>query len=271
MKDIIQLIRDRKSVRTFNGEPLSEEDVQKIKGSFAGLTTPFGVHVDCEFMNAKEIGAGSPVVVGTNDYVGFKVVSGSAGELSCGYAIEKFCLEAESWGIGTVILAATIKRSPFEHAMNVRLGEVMPVVTPVGYPAAKRSMRESLMRAAIRSDERIPFSSLFFDSHFGTPLSPDKAGEFRTALEMMRLAPSATNRQPWRVVIHENAADIYEYQTLKENALGDIQKVDVGIGVCNFLLTLDYEGKKYDFTTDSDPGISQDPALKYIATCTLIG
>lgn len=269
MDNTIRLIENRKSVRTFNGEPLSQQDVQKLKDLFQTITNPFGVPATFQLVDAKECGAGSPVIIGTDMYVGIKVPREQGSELACGYEIEQFCLEAEALGIGTVILAATIKRTPFERAMNVQPGEVMPVVTPVGYPADKRSVREKLMRKGLRADERLPFESLFFDGSFAKPLSPEAAGPFREALEMMRLAPSATNKQPWRAVVNSDDVYIYENQTLKETPLGDVQKVDVGIGICNFLLTMEAEGKKGSITTNDDPGLSGGPALKYIATYKL--
>ena len=45
-------------------------------------------------------------------------------------------------------------------------GEVLPAASPVGYPAKKRSIRESLMRKGLKSDERIPFDHLFFDETY---------------------------------------------------------------------------------------------------------
>jgi hypothetical protein len=50
--------------------------------------------------------------------------------------------------------------------MAVQPNEVMPVASPVGYPAAKKSIRESLMRKGTRADERLPFEKLFFEGDF---------------------------------------------------------------------------------------------------------
>lgn len=269
MENIIQLIKDRKSVRTFSGEPISEEDMEKIRQSLAGLTNPFGVKATYEIIDAKAVGAGSAVIVGTNMYVGIKVPREPGFELACGYEFEKFCLEAESFGIGTVMLAATIKRAPFERAMQVGPNEVMPVVTPIGYPAEKRSMREILMRKGIRADDRLPFEKLFFDKAFGTPLTPEKAGPFQTALEMMRLAPSATNKQPWRAVVDGQKAYIYEKRSFPVQALGDIQMLDVGNGICNFLLTLESEGCRGTLTDDNPNLPSDDSSMIYVRTYTL--
>ena len=60
------------------------------------------------------------------------------------------------------MLAATISRKAFEKAMEVGDTEVMPAASPVGYPAEKKSIRETMMRKGLQADERMPFGKLFF-------------------------------------------------------------------------------------------------------------
>ena len=38
---------------------------------------------------------------------------------------------------------------------------------------------------------------------FAEPLTEEEAGDYQFPLEMLRLAPSAVNKQPWRVVADE--------------------------------------------------------------------
>jgi hypothetical protein len=138
-------------------------------------------------------------------------------------------------GLGTVMLAASLNRAAFEKAINVQADEVMPVASPVGYPANKRSIRESLMRKGLKADERLPFEKLFFENDFSHSLS--NGGAFSESLQMARLAPSAANKQPWRAVTVGNTVHFYEYQTIKESPIIDIQKVDIGIALSHFDLT----------------------------------
>ena len=195
------IIRRRKSVRTFNGEPLRSEDRQKLADFLKTADNPFDVPIEFRILDAKKYGLSSPVIVGTDEYVAAKVSRIPQFEIAFGYSFEKFCLFAGSLGIGTVMLAATISRSAFEKAMKVEDNEIMPVASPIGYPAEKRSVREILMRKGIKADERLPFDTLFFENSFAQSLSPEKAGIFNEALEMVRLAPSAGNKQPWRTIV----------------------------------------------------------------------
>jgi len=56
---------------------------------------------------------------------------------------------------------------------------------------------------------------------------------------MLRLSPSAANKQPWKVLKSNNHYDFYLNHTMKHAEDGyDIQMVDMGIAMCHFELTL---------------------------------
>ena len=99
-----------------------------------------------------------------------------------------------------------------------------------------------LMRKGLKADERLPFEDLYFAGKYGNRLSRQNAGVWSEALEMARWAPSAGNRQPCRAVVDGERVHFYENKTLKDSALGDIQKVDVGIALAHFDLTAQEEG-----------------------------
>ena len=110
--------------------------------------------------------------------------------------IEKLTAFAQSMGIGTVWLGGTMNRSAYEEAMDLDTDEIMPCASALGYPAKKMSFRESMMRKGVKADERLPFKELFFDGSFDKSLAKENAGKCLDALEMVRLAPSAVNKQP---------------------------------------------------------------------------
>ena len=265
MSGIVETIRGRRSVRTFDARPLATEDRAFVERAIRNIETPFGVPVEFRLLDAAEHGLKSPVIVGAHEYVAAKVGRVPGAELALGFAFETFCLRAAERGLGTVMLAASLSRKSFEEAMEVGPGEVMPVASPMGYPAAKLSLREGMMRKAIKSDERLPFSRVFFSGSFGTPLSPSDAGRFKEPLEMLRLAPSATNKQPWRAVVDGNTVHFFEEHSLKESALGDIQKVDMGIALSHFLLTAQERGLEGRFVT-RDPEAAAPKGTEYITS-----
>ena len=266
-ESIKDVILRRKSVRTFSGEPLRTEDRQKIENFLKTSENPFGVFVEFRFLNAKAHKLSSVVIVGAEEYVAAKVSRVPQFEIAYGYSFERFCLFAESLGIGTVMLAGTLSRRAFEEAMEVQDAEVMPVASPIGYPADKRSIREKMMRKAIKADERLPFDTLFFEGSFAQGLLPENAGQFRDALEMLRLAPSAVNKQPWRAVVCADKVHFYEKKAKAraKDSSDDIHKVDMGIGLAHFDLTLQESGIEGTFTVE-DPGLEAREPMEYIVT-----
>lgn len=265
MGTVKDAILKRRSVRTFSGVPLSEEDEQRLTALLDKADNPFGIPVHFRMLDAKAHGLSSTVIVGTDRYVAAKVRRVAQFELAFGYSFEKFCLDAAALDIGTVMLAATLSRSAFEKALDMEDGEVMPVASPVGYPADKMSVREKLMRKGIKADNRLPFETLFFDGSFARGLAPEGAGLFRDALEMVRLAPSAANKQPWRCVLQGEAVHFYKKsaKSMVSEATGDIQKVDIGIALAHFDLTLREAGTNGRFFT-KDPGLASDDTLEYM-------
>lgn len=260
---ISDLIRQRKSVRTFDGKPLSVEDRSALEAYMDSPTNPFSIPITFRLLDAKEYGLSSPVIVGADTYLAAKVEKVPNFEIAYGYSFEKVCLYALSRGIGTVMLAASLSRAAFEKAMEVKDGEVMPVASPVGYPAEKKSIRESLMRKGLKADDRKPFDQLFFEGGFNHPLP--QTNPYAKALEMARWAPSAGNGQPWRAVVDGDSVHFYEAKSMKNSPLGDIQKVDVGIALAHFDMTLEEEGVKGTYSF-SDPGIPAPENTHYIVT-----
>lgn len=260
------LIARRKSVRTYDGTPLRTEDRQKLEAYAQSLHNPFDVAVTFRILDAESQNLFSPVVLGADTFLGAKVSCVPHAEIAFGFDFEKFVLYAQSLGIGTVWLAATIDRPAFERAMEVQPDEVMPAVTPLGYPAANKSLRESLMRATMKSDKRLPFETLFFRDDFAHPMPAENAGQFQDALEMIRLAPSAGNKQPWRVVVCDDIAHFYEKRNMPNNLLGDIQKVDIGIALAHFALMTEAAGGTISYL-EREPELGREDGVEYIISC----
>lgn len=269
MEHIAELVRRRKSVRTFDGTPLRADDRAKLEQYLAHLKTPFDIPMEFRMLDAKEHGLSSPVVTGTDLYVAGKVKRGAMAEAAFGFAFEAFVLYALSLGVGTVWIAGTMDRPAFERAMALEDDEFMPAVSPLGYPAKKRAIRDAAMRRAIKADTRLPFENLFFEGTFDTPLTAAHAGDFREALELVRLAPSAVNRQPWRVVKQGGTFHFYKKSSLPANPKGDVQKLDIGIALAHFALALEEQGLS-GRVLQSDPGIPCEKDTEYMISCLTV-
>ena len=172
---ILDNIRSRRSVRAFDGTDLRPEDAEKIMACAAEADNPYALAITWRLLDAGKDGLTSPVITGTNTWIAGKMQRVPHAEEAFGYSFEKIVLYAESLGIGTTIIAGTMNRPAFEKAVNLGDGEVLPCVSPLGYPAKKMSLREIMMRKGVRADSRFNFGELFFDGKYGTALSPEKA------------------------------------------------------------------------------------------------
>ena len=270
MNNIKKNIKERRSVRNFDGRSLDENTKAQLMDYAKSIQNPFGIPVEFKYLEAKRDGLNCPVVSGTDLYVGAKIQNTANANVAFGYTFEEFILYAQSLGLGTVWLGGTMNRDAYEKAMALEEGEMMPCATPVGYVANKMSVREIMMRKAIKADERKPFEEVFFEGNFNQPLTKEKAGEFAEPLEMVRLAPSAVNKQPWRVVVVGKDAHFYlqrrkgSTNASHEGKL-DIQKVDLGIALCHFALTAKENGLDVNFVQE-EPGIKMDFEGEYIGT-----
>lgn len=267
---IQETIKKRNSVRSYEERKLSAQDKEKLMAYMDSLTNPFGVKVNFHIvekdLGGKDIKLGTyGVIKGATTFLGVSVEDTELGLEAAGYEFENLILYATHMGLGTVWLAATFSRNNFMSAMGIRENDLFPAISPVGYPAMKKSLRESVVRKTMKSDQRKSWKDIFFKDNFFNPLTEQDAGEYASALEMLRLAPSATNAQPWRVIKKGNVFHFYETHNAKakpEEKL--IKRVDVGIGLSHFHQTVLENGLSGKFETLSQDNIDIPENTNYI-------
>ena len=181
------------------------------------------------------------IISGATDFLLLVVEPTPLAEMGGGYMFEQVVLHATELGIGTCWLGGTFNRSQFKEVGLLRGDERLTIVSPVGYSAASRTLRDRLLRASAGSDARKSFGELFFNGAFQIPLAEAEAGPYKIPLEMVRLAPSAGNKQPWRVILKDGACHFY-YRP------GSFATNDIGIALCHFELTCQAMGLKGSFT-----------------------
>lgn len=70
-------------------------------------------------------------------------------------------------------------------------------------------------------------------------MDENEAVEFELPLEMVRLGPSASNKQPLRIIKDENTFHFFVCRNKGYGIAGyDLQKNDIGIAKCHFDLTI---------------------------------
>lgn len=248
------MIKKRISVRSYAAIPLDKLLKMKLQSIFEDNPIgPFGNKIrfrllDLDAISHTELrGLGTyGVIKGARLFILSAVQKQKRNMEDLGFCMENIILEATALGLGTCWLAGTFRRSRFAVQMDLADDELLPVITPVGYPAEGIALSELMLRYGAGSHRRKSWHELFFASDGITPLAEEEAGEYREPLEAIRLGPSASNRQPWRVLKDEVG---FYHLYLKENilynrALGEIriQNIDMGIAMCHFSLVAEQAG-----------------------------
>ncbi|WP_026506817.1 nitroreductase family protein [Butyrivibrio sp. MC2013] len=268
MNDFLELCKNRRSVRSFDGKLPDSNILDELKSFASKIANPYGVKVRFVFLDAKEHDLSSPVLSGDRYYVTAVVDKVEHSDEAFGYSFEKLLMHAHELGLGTVWIGGTMPRDKFEKASDLADGEIMPCVSPLGITAGKMSVKEILMRKGVKADSRLPFDKLFFTGDFSTPLTEDRAKELGIykALEAVRLAPSAVNKQPWRVIADDHKAVFYvKHDKGFSTPSYDLQVIDLGIAMYHFEAQMATEGvtpllTRYDHHPQAPSG------MDYIAT-----
>ncbi len=278
---VSELICRRFSCRTYRSVPIEAATRRRLENYVTSLTKgPLGTPVRFRLVAATEEDRRALRGLGTYGLIrgatGFILGAMGPGEKNLedwGYRMEEAILFATALGLGTCWLGGSFTKSSFAHKMDLREGETMPAVAAVGYPAERQGALDRLIRRGAGADRRLPWEHLFFEEGFGRPLSPAAAGPYALPLEMVRLAPSASNRQPWRIVRRENDWHFYLKRTPGYGqgltgllVVADLQRIDMGIAMGHFERTAQ-EVHLRGHWEEADPGLPRpDEWTKYLLT-----
>lgn len=251
-KNITDIIEERTSWRTYSTRPIDKELMERIfellklkdiQSPFTKITGKYRF----EFLHMPEIDPEEQKKLGTYGFIkgaqSFIVGvcdNSDYDKENFGYLMEVIILVATDMGLGTCWLGGFFRKGEFSKKVNRGSNEDIPAITPIGYPANKRRLKERVLRGFVRAKARQPWEKLFFKGGFSIPLQQDGLGDYETVLEMVRLGPSAGNKQPWRIV-KEEGKNIFHFYVVdipgKEGLYTKMRKIDSGIAVCHFDLT----------------------------------
>jgi nitroreductase len=278
---ITEIIRRRVSCRSFVPTPIEAGLRERMSELLSESTKgPLCTKVRFELISAEEEDSSALKGLGTYGFIkgarGFIVGAAGPGRNNLedyGYVMERAILLATDINLGTCWLGGSFRKSNFARKISLDKTEIMPAVSAVGYAADKRRWLDSYMRRLAGSDSRLPWSSLFFDRSFTKSLSIESAGVLATPLEMVRLAPSASNRQPWRIIRDNTMWHFYLKRTpryAERNKtflnIADLQRVDMGIAMCHFYLAAREMGLLGEWRHLDNIAEKPDGLTEYIVT-----
>ena len=271
-QSVLSTIKQRKSTRTYEQKAISAEDRETLQADLNALSNDKFRFVWFE----RKSGSGLAERIDT-----YGVIKGAQvfivgilnkdavchidAAVQFGYDFEQIILKATELGFGTCWLGGTFIAATFAKGIELKLNEKIVMLSPVGIPAKKKHLISKITSKSANSSTRRPWRELFFDNEITTFLSEEAAGKYADALEMVRLAPSAVNSQPWRVIRSKSGFRFYASSTnYFAPRRGEFLRYnDMGIAMAHFELACQELGLdgKWVFEKQLDNG---DPEMEYI-------
>ena len=245
---MIDTMRKRQSIRTYDTKNILESDFIKIKDyikkdeNFKG---PFGYQGRVELVQVTNYVTDKGIKLGTYGFIknqkGYLVGLAENNKdslLDFAYCFQKLVLYLTDLELGTCWMGGTFNRNSFEQEISIEKGEFIPSITPFGYPNEKQRVFDKVARMVVKADNKKAWDKLFYDTDFTSPLPKEKAGQLEIPIEMVRLGPSASNKQPWRLVLSEDRKVVHFYIEHTPNYSAKLgycmQLLDIGIAMCQF-------------------------------------
>lgn len=231
---IQEAIEERHSVRCYDGKALAESDGRNIADIIVAATNPFGGSVTMRMKDFDLHGPQRPGTYGTISGVCTYLLTASGDSendaLATGYEMEGVILAATRLGVSSCWIGGTLSRGDFDRGQSWPAGQTLRLISPLGYAARTQNLRSRLTSLAIGSRKRKAFEALF-------TVEGTASKEIRAALELMRLAPSSVNSQPWRAIVGTDGT-VHFYNAGKK----PLNTVDLGIGLYHFHAGMGFRG-----------------------------
>ncbi len=280
MTSILNVIQQRRSIRSYDKTPLEDEILDTVQRAAEGAHALTGARA--QFF--RDVGGGGVEdkmtgIVGDYGksihgphYLVMAMEEGPHYLVDGGYRFEQMVLEATRLGLGTCWIGGYLREETMGPQVGMDEGMRILALTPLGnLPQGKanhglmkrmqRSMLKSVTKAVVKPHKRKDVDVLFAWESVGTALPDDLKNGERVApwLEAIRRAPSWANKQPWRFVVSPGRVVIYKTQTqLKDGK--DYHLVDCGIAMAHMKLAGDELGisGEFDLTEAPIPGAPAD-------------
>lgn len=266
----------RKSIRNYQQRPLTQADIDLINTYLSDdrhLTGPHGnlirlkILVDPSLNQNEQIGTYG-FIKHAQGYLMGACSNTPQAIFDFGYVFEGVILHLTSIGIGTCWLGGTFDRQESMKYLALGDNEIIPAISPLGYAMENRHMKDRLIRQVIRADHRKAADQLFFYETFGQALG-SHGQAYRQALDYVRLAPSAKNKQPWRIVVSADESKVHFY--IASSLSNDKsfacppEYLDIGIAYRHFVIGMIEQGIQGHLVVE-DPGIAKPDNVEYIAS-----
>jgi nitroreductase len=269
--NIIETIKRRKSCRTFNHVSLILTDKQDLESFIIENNRGLGNEVVSfriiEKNNGdKQLKLNYGMIKGHNTYILGMSKSTAASRVNYGYLMEKVVIKATEMDMSTCWVGYF--DSTYFNEVPIEDGFEIPGIVIIGYSDDRQSYQDKFIRLSISASKRQSWNKLFFNYKLKNPLTPEHVKKYCDSLEMVRLAPSSGNTQPWRVFFEETENEFHFFKKVisERYELRGLHDIDMGIALSHFELTSLQNGLSGRWLKHAKENVNSFDDLQYIMT-----
>lgn len=244
--DFYNAIFTRKSIRSYKNEPLDSSRLQMVQ-DYMEKITPLYQEIKNEVVILSEDEVRLLLPIKSPQYIAFYSETKEGWLQNAGYMLQQLDLFLSMNGIGACWLGMGMPKKAMASRNGLEFVITMAFGTPDG----------PLYRNNISEFKRKTLSEIS---------SVTGAEEL---LEPVRLAPSASNTQPWdfsgdadSIIINRKIPNM-----LKAALYGKFNRIDMGIALCHLQISAVHLGKSIEFTKEAAAAAK---GYEYITTAKLV-
>ncbi|MCX6255080.1 MAG: hypothetical protein NTV31_11470 [Bacteroidia bacterium] len=269
--DIIEIIKKRKSSRTFNQVALKPDDNKNlerfiIENSNGLENEVVNFRIIEKNDGDKQMKLDYGMIKGHNAYVLGTSQSTITSRVNYGYLLEKTVLKATEMNMSTCWVGYF--DSTYFNEVHIEDGFDIPSIVIIGYSEDRETYIGKTFRFALNASKRHSWDKMFFNYRLKTPLTPEYVKKYSDSLEMVRLAPSSGNTQPWRVFFDDtvNEFHFFKKSISKRYELRGLHDIDMGIAMSHFELMSLQNGLSGGWHKHAEEDVNSIDDLQYIMT-----
>ncbi|HDP93822.1 MAG TPA: hypothetical protein ENN40_00490 [Candidatus Aminicenantes bacterium] len=271
------LAAQRYSCRTFNGAPLPGSARSQLLAAIASLNRTAPAPLRLALFDASDLRKENLFTTGTYGMIrrpaaylaGITAPENTSDWLEFGRSMQTTLMLATFLEIQSCWIGGVFDRRTCGQVLNLAPEEKVPAVVALGIAAPRRTVRDRLVRWSSGRGLRRPIGKLCFHRDWGEPFEPSSRPDLAPLLENLRRAPSASNRQPWRVLVRENELNLYLARTPGYRRLVpavDLQTIDMGIAAAH----LEWSARERGFNLEwGDPPPQASSDVEPILTASI--
>ena len=251
--NLYEAICVRKSVRSYTGEALSPQLLDKVKAHYRELTGLFGgIETEISVLDNRrgQQRMLSLFSVKAPYYLVFYSEEAPRYLMNMGYLMEQMVLYMCSLGIGTCFIGSNKIKKELQEKDGRKMVGIVAFGKSKGSHVRKQAEAKRLSIDQLCIFKEVPRQWM------------------RQLLESARLAPSAMNDQPWRFVVYDNRIHIFSKKH-KAEQLRKWDEVNFGIMFANLMTAAEEMWLDVDLIRLEDISQKNFPNSQYVLSAIL--